>query len=298
MTVSFSCEECGKDYQVDDGLAGKRGRCKQCGHTMKIPAAEAVAVKSASPAGALKSFGAGAAAPARPARRPTPAPSKEPESDDPYGLADAEPEPVAEMLAPLPPSARRPSKFQAEPSVAEKPKKKKKKGGFFASKSGKDKGGSKAAGASIGGVIAVVLVVLRLAAAGGNFFGLSSQSEIESYVQKDLAAANEMMTVLAPVHDEPTARAATPRLSAILDRIIADARKIQGKKGRMTDINAVKQKYEATQQAAWQRVVSEIQRVGSIPGGADAIRSLQPKFEEMAAIAGQADGNARSGPNL
>ena len=37
MTISFSCDECGKHYEVSPSLAGKRGQCKQCGHRMLIP---------------------------------------------------------------------------------------------------------------------------------------------------------------------------------------------------------------------------------------------------------------------
>ncbi len=38
MSISFECEQCHRRYQVADDLAGKRGRCKQCGNTFKIPA--------------------------------------------------------------------------------------------------------------------------------------------------------------------------------------------------------------------------------------------------------------------
>ena len=37
MAISFVCEGCGKDFTVGDELAGKKGKCKQCGHLMLIP---------------------------------------------------------------------------------------------------------------------------------------------------------------------------------------------------------------------------------------------------------------------
>jgi hypothetical protein len=37
MAIAFRCERCGKQYQVDQSLAGRRGRCKQCGHPFSIP---------------------------------------------------------------------------------------------------------------------------------------------------------------------------------------------------------------------------------------------------------------------
>jgi len=37
MLLLFSCENCGKRFQVDESTQGKRGRCKNCGHLMRIP---------------------------------------------------------------------------------------------------------------------------------------------------------------------------------------------------------------------------------------------------------------------
>jgi hypothetical protein len=40
--IEFSCEGCGKSFEVDDSLAGRRSRCKQCGAVTRIPASEPV----------------------------------------------------------------------------------------------------------------------------------------------------------------------------------------------------------------------------------------------------------------
>jgi hypothetical protein len=37
MTIVFSCANCGKRFEVDGGVAGKKGKCKQCGHIFVIP---------------------------------------------------------------------------------------------------------------------------------------------------------------------------------------------------------------------------------------------------------------------
>jgi dienelactone hydrolase len=37
MSISFSCPGCGKSFQVRDELAGRTGRCDQCGSEMPIP---------------------------------------------------------------------------------------------------------------------------------------------------------------------------------------------------------------------------------------------------------------------
>lgn len=38
-TISFECEECGKDYTVQASLAGRKAKCKVCGHKFHIPTA-------------------------------------------------------------------------------------------------------------------------------------------------------------------------------------------------------------------------------------------------------------------
>ena len=38
MPISFECDQCRRPYQFADELAGKRGRCKQCGYMFTIPA--------------------------------------------------------------------------------------------------------------------------------------------------------------------------------------------------------------------------------------------------------------------
>jgi hypothetical protein len=41
MVVEFTCEHCGKRFQIDERYSGKRGRCSQCGYVMRIPLARA-----------------------------------------------------------------------------------------------------------------------------------------------------------------------------------------------------------------------------------------------------------------
>ena len=77
MSIAFSCENCGKEFQTDASNAGKRGKCKQCGHPFVIPKPQAQARPKP---------------PARPAEpraaaKPT-RPNYLDETDDPYGLDD------------------------------------------------------------------------------------------------------------------------------------------------------------------------------------------------------------------
>ena len=51
MLLLFSCEQCGKRFQVDESAQGKRGRCKNCGHLMRIPQVGAARAEHAHGAG-------------------------------------------------------------------------------------------------------------------------------------------------------------------------------------------------------------------------------------------------------
>jgi hypothetical protein len=61
MGIVFFCQSCGARFEVDPRMAGKKGRCKQCGQNMAIPRAEEIASMAAMPALALAGAGAGVA---------------------------------------------------------------------------------------------------------------------------------------------------------------------------------------------------------------------------------------------
>ncbi len=81
MSISFSCPSCGRQYNVNESLAGRSVRCKSCGNPVKVPTAG-------------------------------PIPD---DADDPYGLAEepaaSSPEPEEESEAALPrKTGRQPSR--------------------------------------------------------------------------------------------------------------------------------------------------------------------------------------------
>ncbi|WP_435005199.1 HEAT repeat domain-containing protein [Tundrisphaera lichenicola] len=82
MAITFHCESCGKRFDVDEGLAGKRAKCKQCGLSFVIPGATFPVGKPRSPHRAMPPSHA------RPADPP-------PRGHDPFGFE--------EPPAPLPP---------------------------------------------------------------------------------------------------------------------------------------------------------------------------------------------------
>ncbi|MDB5388275.1 MAG: hypothetical protein JWM11_3921 [Planctomycetaceae bacterium] len=42
MTISVSCDECFQEYQLNNSLAGKKVKCKECGAVIKVPDDEAL----------------------------------------------------------------------------------------------------------------------------------------------------------------------------------------------------------------------------------------------------------------
>jgi DNA-directed RNA polymerase subunit RPC12/RpoP len=59
MSTVFFCQSCGARFKVDARMAGKQGRCKQCGQQMTVPKAVEAAPKAAKPQ--LAVIGAGRA---------------------------------------------------------------------------------------------------------------------------------------------------------------------------------------------------------------------------------------------
>jgi hypothetical protein len=50
MAISLQCDQCGKQYQLGDNLAGKRIKCKQCGQALSVPAAASAATSGSATA--------------------------------------------------------------------------------------------------------------------------------------------------------------------------------------------------------------------------------------------------------
>ncbi len=56
MSISFACNNCGKQYTVDEKLSGKKAKCKSCSASMNIPEAAAMAQPVAAQPVAAHSF--------------------------------------------------------------------------------------------------------------------------------------------------------------------------------------------------------------------------------------------------
>lgn len=86
MPITFPCEQCGQRYQVDESLAGKRIKCKQCERVLTIPPPSIPAPTTISRP--LQTFGA---APSKPTAGAVPPPQRpaRPRADV-YGLDEEE----------------------------------------------------------------------------------------------------------------------------------------------------------------------------------------------------------------
>jgi hypothetical protein len=80
MNTVFFCQSCGARFEVDARMAGKKGRCKNCGQHMTIPRSEEIASLVGIPALAASAVAKGAAASAATASAPV-APVREPRSE-------------------------------------------------------------------------------------------------------------------------------------------------------------------------------------------------------------------------
>ncbi len=262
MPISFTCGQCGKDYIVSDGLAGKRAMCKACGNRMQIPGDSAVdAVAVSAPV-------ARSSSPSRPAAAPPPREAPRPAADDLYGLDEAP--------LPLPPRAGLGASPADEP---EAPKKKKKKGGLFSSGGAKPK--MDAGGLNVG---LIVRVVLLLAAVGfGLFrtFGLSSKGEVEKIAVRQLDLTDRFSDTLRSIDSVAAANLQSAKLKEILRLMTENLEKNRNKKARQSDIDAVAQRLQGRADAAKQRLMTEMTRVAMIPGALQKL-DIQAPLEKLA----------------
>jgi hypothetical protein len=96
MLINFTCENCGKGFSVDEHSHGKRGRCSNCGHVMRIPRPEAGDRTTAT----------------------TPSPNIKPKSEPAFRLSPPEPPPfVGPLVLPFV-AERAPAQHPAIPQQA------------------------------------------------------------------------------------------------------------------------------------------------------------------------------------
>jgi hypothetical protein len=269
MPISFSCGQCGKDYVVSDGLAGKRAVCKACGNRMTIPGE---AVTSAAPAPETQATRPRTAT--APSSRPSPA--YQPPAEDVYGFDEA-----PSALPPLMPRTSSPAAEEAADSAA--PKKKKKKG-FFSSSGKKSSGSSFQLTGGGGGTPAIVVVVLivgalvRFGLSGS--FGLSSKAEMVNHMKELIATADQLTSTLQPVRTAADAKRVSPTAKALLSKINNKITSLKGAKGKQQEIDEVESTWGPKLQASSFNFGREVGRIWTIPGARAAL-DIDAEFEQL-----------------
>jgi hypothetical protein len=267
MSITFACDQCGKPFTLDDKFAGKKGRCKECGAIMQIPA----------PARSVRAVDREIAPSRRAPERPAPAQA------DVYGFEDE----------PLPPRSTvgvRDEEFDA--SGPEKMLYPKRPGLYPAPSRPQSSGGGQA---TVKIILRVVLgVVGGLAGLVGAAVGIpglrslvtpgwSSRSQIEVFIKRQADLTNELTGILRTVTDVPTATEKSSRANATVRKLTENLRSNKDRKGNQKDIDDLKQKYAFQQRQALQDFTGEIQRIAMIPGALDAL-AIQETLMEQAAI--------------
>ncbi len=276
MSISFTCDHCGKGFNVDDKFAGKQGRCKQCGSVMQIPANSA----SRRSETISRDISAPEISPSR--RALATASAVRPPVEDVYGFDDPpQSRPGTSMLTedePAPPTrarqraagASKGSKKPAKPLYPGGPT----VGGAF----------KRVAIGIIAGLVGLIVktVVIPAFQRGGDP-NWSSRSRLESVIKRQLDGTVELTGILRGVTDADSARAASPGANAALRGLTENLRSNKDRKGNQKDIDALKGKYEDQLRRTAQDLFGELARVGLIPGAVDAL-AIEEAARDLSAV--------------
>jgi hypothetical protein len=115
-----------------------------------------------------------------------------------------------------------------------------------------------------------VLVALLLAGC--------TPDDAESLVKQTVAVMDETAQAMATIKDEPSAKAAVPRLQALARRRKLIEEKITTvKTPSQVDQVELQKKYAARLSEVTVKLMQESVRVSAVPGGADALDAMDPK---------------------
>jgi hypothetical protein len=244
MTINFPCDECGQRYTVDETLAGKRIKCKQCENVIRIPDQAA----SGRPTPGSR--------PLVPRARAT---KVDDDFDQPEFLPEHEgtPEPVL-ATKPIAASWSKPSN------------------GWFEDPTTRN---AIIAVGGVGGVILVVLIgwaMLR----GGNSVPSSPASNgglqaHEAALKESIAAVDELSSQFESIQDDTSARSSAPVARATVEQLGSIARRILSLP-RLTGVEQahLKSQYNGQMNASLGRFRRELHRIEALPGVAEALQDL------------------------
>lgn len=151
-------------------------------------------------------------------------------------------------------------------------------------------------GISFGGLIGLIVLAIRIAAAyhGSGWFWLTSRSTMEQFCESLIQEVDELTGILATVQDVPTARKAEARAVEVLRKIVSQFREMKDKKGRKTDLEAIKNKYNDRVTEATRRMGLQFDRIAAIPGVVEAMSGIRPPLLELQEIVMEAGGQDKT----
>jgi hypothetical protein len=102
--------------------------------------------------------------------------------------------------------------------------------------------------------------------------------DAESLVKQTVAVMDETAQAMATIQDEPSAKAAVPRLQALARRRKLIEEKITTvKTPSQADQVELQKKYAARLSEVTVKLMQESVRVSAVPGGTDALDAMDPK---------------------
>jgi hypothetical protein len=140
------------------------------------------------------------------------------------------------------------------------------------------------------GLAAGVLLVCCGSSAGlGLFFYLRGShpgDSLDAVLGEEVRAMNDMADVLATVQDQASAQRTQAQLKAFGPRV-RQLRKRESAFASLSPVQqqALKQKYEAENQAAVLRLSIQVQRVRNVPGGREVLQELKDQVKDWPGVA-------------
>lgn len=246
MSITFSCSRCSQRYQVDEGLAGKKVKCKGCGEVMRIPGPRPPAPPPAAKPDRPSS------GPKRPSQKPAPKEELVPSwlEEDEGGF---------EVEAPSLPPAVRP---QAKPSSGRDP--------VSGRSSRLDPATAKylaIGGAAVVGLI--VIVVVCTAFFGGSKSRKAAVAAHAQVVEEGLAALDTLSDIFIRIEDPDSARSKAPE-AEIVARSLVDLAERAAKLPTLPPDEAgrLAAKYRAQTNASlrkWKQAYNHVKALSGVP---------------------------------
>ena len=277
MSVTFSCENCGKSFTLDDKFAGKKGRCKQCGTVMLIPGTGPT--RSSTPNSVQRGLSPSRRAP-EPSRAPVagrlkrhddlgPRKSSVIEADEDDFVVSAESlgferelpsdaETLERIIPPRAPKRVKPLRMRKQYRSDEE--------------SGIMLMGRILLGLAIGTVGTFVVLGLMQAKWKPLTPGISQKSELEGLIQARITLNQDLAEMLEKVDDVPAAQTASPAINQKVRAMTVNLRQMRQAKGLQRDIDALKAAYIDRINKATNRLLAVVLAMNQRPEVREALQ--------------------------